>query len=165
MSENPAPEWCTDGLRFECQRCGACCTGEPGYVWVTQAEAEEIAQFLGLSAEEFGEKYLRNAGSHDSLIELSDGRCIFYRDKSCEVYPVRPTQRRTFPFWQSVVVSPQAWTACQKNALASAKAGPTHMTKSRRFSAPPRPNPAVRAFVRGSQLEAGGSYSAFPFAL
>jgi hypothetical protein len=114
MSENPAPEWCADGLRFECQRCGACRTGEPGYVWVTLAEAEEIAQFLGLSAEEFGEKYLRNAGSHDSLIELPDGRCIFYRDKSCEVYPVRPTQCRTFPFWQSVVVSLQAWTACQR---------------------------------------------------
>ena len=30
-----SPEWYRDGLRFECTRCGACCTGAPGYVWVT----------------------------------------------------------------------------------------------------------------------------------
>jgi len=23
-----------DGLRFECQRCGSCCRGEPGVVWM-----------------------------------------------------------------------------------------------------------------------------------
>ena len=112
MNETQAPEWYAEGLRFECQRCGRCCTGEPGYVWVTQAESKRMAEFRGVSAEEFGRKYLRKAGAHDSLIELPDGRCIFYANKSCIVYPARPTQCRTFPFWVSVIVAPEAWTAC-----------------------------------------------------
>ena len=29
-----AEPWYRDGLRFACTRCGACCTGAPGYVWV-----------------------------------------------------------------------------------------------------------------------------------
>ena len=32
--------WYRDGLAFTCTRCGACCTGAPGYVWV---DADEIA--------------------------------------------------------------------------------------------------------------------------
>ena len=28
--------WYSEGLRFECTQCGACCSGEPGYVWVDE---------------------------------------------------------------------------------------------------------------------------------
>ena len=34
-----AEPWYRDGLRFECTRCGHCCTGAPGYVWVDAAPA------------------------------------------------------------------------------------------------------------------------------
>jgi Fe-S-cluster containining protein len=33
-----ALSWFKDGLRFECQRCGRCCRGEPGVVWVNKQE-------------------------------------------------------------------------------------------------------------------------------
>lgn len=105
-------KWYAEGLRFQCQKCGDCCTGQPGYVWVTPRESAGIAEFLGLSLEQFASKYLRKAGSHESLIELPDGRCIFYADKACAIYSLRPTQCRTFPFWRSVVVSPEAWRRC-----------------------------------------------------
>jgi Fe-S-cluster containining protein len=114
MSALSQSKWYAEGLRFDCQRCGACCTGEPGYVWVADAEAIRIAKFLGLSPEEFSGKYLRRAGTYDSLIELPDGRCIFYAGVGCAIYPVRPGQCRTFPFWQSVIVSPEAWRRCQQ---------------------------------------------------
>ncbi len=114
MKDSSAKKWYAEGLRFECQRCGACCTGEPGYVWVTPRESAPIAKFLELSSREFARKYLRKAGSHDSLVERPDGRCIFYADNGCEIYPVRPVQCRTFPFWPSVVVSPEAWRQCGK---------------------------------------------------
>lgn len=107
-----AGKWYANGLRFECQRCGLCCTGEPGYVWVTPAEAGKIAEFLALSRSEFASRYLRNAGSFDSLLELPDGRCVFYGDKTCAIYPARPVQCRTFPFWESIVLSQESWRRC-----------------------------------------------------
>jgi Fe-S-cluster containining protein len=111
---SPHLKWYAEGLKFECERCGTCCTGEPGCVWVTPDEADSIAHFLGLFTAEFAAKYLRRAGSHDSLIELPDGRCIFYNDKGCGIYAVRPRQCRTFPFWPSIIASREAWTRCQE---------------------------------------------------
>ncbi len=114
MNSFPATRWYAEGLRFECQRCGACCTGEPGYVWVTHVEGETIAEFLGISMEQFATRYLRKAGSDDSLIGLPDGRCIFCADKNCTVYPVRPLQCRTFPFWRSIIASREDWRRCEE---------------------------------------------------
>ena len=42
----PEP-WYQDGLHFSCTRCGHCCTGEPGYVWVTDEELAAIAAHRG----------------------------------------------------------------------------------------------------------------------
>ena len=42
-------KWYADGLHFTCQQCGRCCTGEPGYVWVSRAELRLIARFLKIS--------------------------------------------------------------------------------------------------------------------
>src|SRR5262249_1390597 len=39
--------WYQDGLRFECTRCGKCCSGFPGFVWVSEAELQAIADFRG----------------------------------------------------------------------------------------------------------------------
>jgi len=45
-----------------------------------------------------------------SLREKSNFDCIFWKD-GCTVYQVRPLQCRAFPFWDSVLCSPQAWEA------------------------------------------------------
>ena len=39
--------WYADGLRFACTQCGNCCTGEPGFVWVNDAEIAAIAEVRG----------------------------------------------------------------------------------------------------------------------
>src|SRR2546428_221024 len=39
--------WYQDGLRFRCTRCGNCCTGAPGFVWVNDEEIAAIADYLG----------------------------------------------------------------------------------------------------------------------
>jgi Fe-S-cluster containining protein len=114
QARTPALRWYVEGLRFECQRCGACRTGEPGYVWVTNEETRTIAQYLGICVDESAREYLRRPFSHDSLIELPDGRCVFYTGNLCQICAVRPSQCRTFPFWQTVVASPESWERCQK---------------------------------------------------
>lgn len=99
--------WYAAGLCFGCQRSGNCCTVE-GYVWVDARRARAIARHLGLDVEEFSKRYLRRVGRSHSLIERPDHECIFWRD-GCQIYPVRPTQCRTWPFWPENLRSPEAW--------------------------------------------------------
>lgn len=98
----------SEGLRFECQQCGACCTGEPGYVYVTERESQALAGRLGLSVAEFYRRHVRLVPGGHSLLERPDGSCIFY-DRGCTVYSLRPRQCRTYPFWTGVLHSEQAW--------------------------------------------------------
>lgn len=45
-----------------------------------------------------------------ALKEKSNFDCIFW-NTGCTVYHARPLQCSTFPFWDSVVCSPEAWEA------------------------------------------------------
>jgi Fe-S-cluster containining protein len=45
-----------------------------------------------------------------TLREKGNGECVFWnREKGCTVYPVRPPQCRTWPFWESNLASPEQW--------------------------------------------------------
>lgn len=101
-------KWYSNGLRFECTQCGHCCTGAPGYVWVTLPEIYRIAEFLKIDDREFTRKYVKKVHQGLSLIEMANGNCIFY-DNGCKIYPVRPTQCRTFPFWPELISRKKAW--------------------------------------------------------
>jgi Fe-S-cluster containining protein len=102
--------WYQDGLAFECTRCGACCTGAPGYVWVDAQEIARLAEFRGETVEAFSRAYVRRVGRRYSLIERPGGDCIFW-DKAagCTVYPARPVQCQTWPFWPENVETPESW--------------------------------------------------------
>jgi Fe-S-cluster containining protein len=105
-----ADPWYKDGLRFRCTQCGNCCTGEPGYVWVDEAEIAAIAEFRGESFAECQALHTRRAERLRTLREKTNGDCVFYdRARGCTVYAVRPRQCRTWPFWESNVESPEAW--------------------------------------------------------
>ncbi|MFC1825961.1 YkgJ family cysteine cluster protein [Thermodesulfobacteriota bacterium] len=96
------------GLFFECLRCGACCTGDPGTVRVHHSEIERIARFLAMRGSSFVEKYLEPFRENFSIREDQDGRCYFYQD-GCTIYPVRPSQCQTFPFWFENLRSSKKW--------------------------------------------------------
>jgi uncharacterized protein len=100
--------WYKDGLKFECTQCGNCCTGAPGFVWVSVPEIYRIAEFLGIRERDFVKQYVRQVNQRMSLIELPNGNCIFY-DRGCKIYPVRPSQCRTFPFWKEIVTNVVTW--------------------------------------------------------
>lgn len=102
--------WYQDGLRFTCTRCGHCCTGEPGYVWVEDSDLAAIAQQRGETLEEVKALYTRWTTRGRTLREKNNGDCIFYdREQGCPIYAVRPPQCRTWPFWESNVATPEAW--------------------------------------------------------
>ena len=88
-----------------CQNCsGRCCVGESGYIWVSPEEISAIALKLSMSKEEFINKYLLKIRYRFTLKEMpyeNGFSCIFFdkEHKRCGIYPVRPSQCRTFPFW------------------------------------------------------------------
>lgn len=111
MSETTADKpWYADGLAFECTRCGNCCTGDPGYVWVSDEELAAIAKFLGQPLREVRDLFARKSRGRITLRERVNGDCIFFdQTKGCTIYPVRPAQCRTWPFWESNVATPEDW--------------------------------------------------------
>ena len=109
MSPDESP-WYREGLAFECTRCGACCTGAPGYVWVTPEEVARLADVRGETIDAFSRKFIRQVGNRYSLIEKPGGDCVFWdREVGCTVYEARPVQCRTWPFWTENVETPEAW--------------------------------------------------------
>jgi Fe-S-cluster containining protein len=70
--------WYADGLRFSCTRCGHCCTGAPGFVWVDDEAIAAIAGFLGEPIEEVRGLYTRLAHRGPTLREKANGDCVFY---------------------------------------------------------------------------------------
>ena len=111
-----AEPWYRDGLSFECTMCGNCCTGTPGYVWVTPDELVALAAKLGQSVAEVRAMHTRTERDRVTLRELDNGDCVFYRaGVGCTVYEARPVQCRTWPFWDSTVGTRRAWERTQRD--------------------------------------------------
>ena len=119
LSDTP---WYVAGLAFECSQCGRCCAGpEEGYVWVTGDDINGIAKYLSIPLQQVKDNYIREVAGRVSLVEQENNDCIFLvpdpanpKSKTCMVYPVRPIQCRTWPFWASNVKSPRAWNSAAK---------------------------------------------------
>ena len=115
--------WYQDGLQFTCTQCGNCCTGPPGYVWFNDDEAREIADYLKIDTQTFHQRYAHKINGRWSLNEQDTPHgydCVFLkRDEQgkslCGIYPVRPTQCRTWPFWPENINRPADWRRVAKN--------------------------------------------------
>ncbi|MCL1814947.1 MAG: YkgJ family cysteine cluster protein [Treponema sp.] len=102
-----------DGLRFSCIHCSECCRVEPGYVFLSQNDLRLLAEGLQMGYNDIVERYCRWVPSPGgekqlSLKETPDFDCIFWQDR-CNVYPYRPLQCKTFPFWDSTLNAREAW--------------------------------------------------------
>ena len=91
------------GIRFECQGSGNCCVsrGSYGFVYLSDIDLNRFSKYFKISIKKFKEKYCQIT---DGFIHLSEkyelnGNCIFLKDRKCSVYNSRPTQCRTWPFW------------------------------------------------------------------
>ena len=103
----------TTGLRFSCTRCSSCCRKESGFVYLSENDLSRLANEFQMDYTAFIKTWCRwvpfdQGRERLSLREKSNFDCIFWKD-GCTVYQARPLQCRTFPFWDSVLCSPQAW--------------------------------------------------------
>lgn len=111
--------WFGDGISFSCTQCGNCCTGPSGYVWFDDEEALAMAEFFSIDVHTFLRSYAARAMGRWTLSEVRNGKdydCVFLKTaedgrRACGIYPVRPTQCRTWPFWPSNMKSRGAWEA------------------------------------------------------
>jgi Fe-S-cluster containining protein len=128
--------WYSEGLTFTCSQCGNCCTGPHGYIYASDEEIRRLAEFLKLTCDEVVEKYCRKVGGKLSFREkrgTGGWDCIFLEEiestrrpegadreiactkRVCSIYPVRPLQCRTWPFWDGNLASRENWdTAAER---------------------------------------------------
>jgi Fe-S-cluster containining protein len=134
MKLNVLPEksqaWYADGLRFTCTQCGNCCTGEPGYIWISIEEVQRLGAHLKTSPQEIIDRYCRkidgklslrerrnSRGEHDCIFleeqrvaqRLPDGQHVTQTRRVCTIYPARPLQCRTWPFWSENLQDESRW--------------------------------------------------------
>ncbi len=95
-----AEKFWKNGVRFECQGTGRCCTsrGSYGYVYLTLEDRRRLAGHLNISTYAFTRKYCLKTDGHFHLKDFKES-CQFLEGKGCSVYEARPAQCRTWPFW------------------------------------------------------------------
>ncbi|MEK6554170.1 MAG: YkgJ family cysteine cluster protein [Bdellovibrionota bacterium] len=113
MPKRSAPtEWWSEGVQFECQGSGKCCTsrGEYGYVFFSIEDRQRAAKLLKITEVQFREQYCQKVDGAYALKDPADKNpdCIFLKSNRCSIYEGRPTQCRTWPFWPEVM-SAKAW--------------------------------------------------------
>ena len=89
--------------KFKCRRCGNCCRWH-GFVRMSDAEIDAVAEYLQMSVEDFLEQYtvLTPDRRALSLTERANGECCFYDAETslCMIQAVKPRQCIDFPqFW------------------------------------------------------------------
>jgi Fe-S-cluster containining protein len=93
--------WYAKGLKFACTQCGNCCRnhGDYAFVYLTPDEVRSIAAWLGLSRRDFLERYCSREDGAVSIRTDSPACPFLESDHRCAIYPVRPKQCATWPFW------------------------------------------------------------------
>jgi uncharacterized protein len=102
--------WFSEGLRFQCTGCGKCCTGSPGYVYLSEQDLYRLADHFQLSPHDFAKKYVRKIEDQYALLDRQGSNdCIFLKENRCSVYEARPAQCKTFPWWIYHLREPRDW--------------------------------------------------------
>lgn len=96
----PKP-WYADGLRFSCSQCGECCRthGEYAYVYLSNDDITRLSEHLQIERNAFLQAYTDRDGPW-RILRWPEEACVFLTEKGCSVYEARPTQCRTWPFWE-----------------------------------------------------------------
>jgi Fe-S-cluster containining protein len=115
----------TSSLPFECTSCGKCCR-TIGNVYMSPEETTAAAEYTNKTVSEFIQSYathtIHATDSRDEqlpyiLLANADTEkgpsCIFLDQETnfCQIYPVRPIQCSTYPFWSNVLENEYNWNA------------------------------------------------------
>ena len=86
----------------------------PGFVHLTLEEGRKMARFFKMPFNDFKKKYIKYVLWGGHVLNMSvKGGCIFLKGGKCEIYPVRPEQCRTFPYWEDIIADEREWKYVQ----------------------------------------------------
>ncbi|MCK9523683.1 MAG: YkgJ family cysteine cluster protein [Proteobacteria bacterium] len=91
-----------NGICFACTGCAECCRthGEYAYVYLSAVDVDRISQYLGMSRLDFLNAHCITTPYGDTHFSMLEDACNFLGpDGRCRIYPVRPKQCSTWPFW------------------------------------------------------------------
>ena len=90
-------------IRFKCQGSGNCCVsrGSFGFVYLSNKDLKKLSNYFNMNENNFKKKYcsITNGFLHLKELKKNKGNCLFLLNNKCTVYKSRPTQCRTWPFW------------------------------------------------------------------
>lgn len=108
----PRKPFYAEGIKFECQGSGKCCTsrGSYGFVYLTDDDQKRFSKYFKLTRAQFLKQYCGKKNGNVHLIDPveKNGDCLFLEDKKCTVYQARPEHCRTWPFWPENM-NPRTW--------------------------------------------------------
>ena len=91
-----------NGMKFKCQGSANCCVsrGNYGFVYLSVKDLNRLSKYFNITVNNFKKNYCVSSNGYLHLKEIySNGNCQFLNNKKCSIYPARPTQCRTWPFW------------------------------------------------------------------
>ncbi len=112
-------EFYSEGLKFSCKRCSACCGKTPGVVYLSKRDLEQLCSFYKLSQTEFVEKFCKWEPYYYGQIVLAlqskkNNDCILWNN-GCIAYEARPDQCSTYPFWTWMIKDKDMWNECSED--------------------------------------------------
>jgi len=90
------------GIKFQCQGSSNCCVsrGSYGFVYLSKKDILRLSKYTNLKIKDFIKLYcVKHAGFIHFKEHKKNGECQFLEKKRCSIYVARPTQCRTWPFW------------------------------------------------------------------
>lgn len=105
-------KWYSEGIRFECQGSGKCCSsrGEYGFVYLTKDDVLAASKALRMKPAKFIEEHCQyDEGQLCLKDDPASPDCIFLDGNRCDIYEGRPMQCRTWPFWPEVM-NAKSWS-------------------------------------------------------
>jgi uncharacterized protein len=98
-------------VEFKCTGCGKCCQIE-GICRISLKDVKNISKFLNLKEPEFLHQYTEVFDQNQIILKDHENTtdCIFLNEKKqCSIYPVRPMQCSTYPYWSEILESTETW--------------------------------------------------------
>jgi len=80
-----------------------------GFVYLGEGDLKRAADYVGMSEDDFEQKYVYRTRHQMRFRKPPDKQCPFLTKSGCSIHPAKPTQCRTFPFWPEMVERKITW--------------------------------------------------------
>lgn len=88
-------------VRFQCNRCGLCCGDtkeKTRHILLLETEAKLIAEKTSLPIQDFSNQITDNLPYSYEMKKAEEGKCVFFKENQCSIYPLRPLICMFYPF-------------------------------------------------------------------